>query len=116
MTIPVTADSIRSVYVLLLRFPPFCRWNLPPPEKLTFYVVPYKSEWGEYNPEKKTVRVSTVKVSTFLSLVEAVAHEMCHVRQDVSGRYPVKDVHNADFKRYAKQVCKHFPFFDPLNL
>jgi hypothetical protein len=114
--IPVTADSIRSVYVLLQAFPPFCRWSLPPPEDLTFYVVDFKSEHAEYDPNKKTIRVSTENVSTFLSLLQAVGHEMIHVRQDVSGRYPVKNVHNADFKRYARQVCKHFPFLDPLNL
>src|SRR5579859_1046609 len=115
MSVPVTADSIRSVYVLLLSFPPFSRWNLPPPEKLTFYVVPFKSEHAEYDPNKKTIRVSTARVSTFLSLLQAVSHEMVHVRQDVSGRYPVKDAHNADFQKYVKQVCKHFPFFDPKN-
>ena len=114
--IPVTAETIKSVYVLLLQFPPFSRWNLPPPEKLTFYVVDYKTEWGEYHPVKMTVRVSTENVSTFLSLLQAVAHECIHIRQDVSGRYPVKKMHNADFKRYVKQVCKHFPFLDPMNL
>lgn len=114
--IPVTADSIRSVYVLLQSLPPFNRWGLPPSTKLTFYVVPFKSEHAEYDPNKKTIRVSTARVSTFLSLLQAVAHEMCHVRQDVSNRYPVKNVHNEEFKRYARQVCKHFPFLDPLNL
>jgi len=114
--IPVTADSIRSVYVLLQSLPPFNRWDLPPSGKLTFYVVPFTSEHAEYDPNKKTIRVSTARVSTFLSLVAAVAHEMCHVRQDVSGRYPVKNAHNADFRKYVKQVCKHFPFLDPLTL
>jgi len=114
--IPVTADSIRSVYVLLQQFPPFCRWSLPPPEDLTFYVVHFKSEHAEYDPNKKTIRVSTARVSTFLSLLAAVAHEMVHLRQDVADRYPVKDMHNAEFKKCVRQICKHFPFLDPLNL
>lgn len=113
--IPVTADTIKAVYVLLRSFPPFNRWDLPAADELTFYVVDYKGEWAEYHPERKTIRVSTARVSTFLSLLQAVAHENCHLRQDISGRYPVKNAHNADFKRYAKQVCKHFPFFDPAN-
>ena len=114
--VPVTAETIKSVYVLLQSFPPFSRWNLPQAEKLTFYVVDFKGEWAQYHPEKQTIRVSTARVSTFLSLLAAVSHEMCHLRQDISGRWPAKDAHNADFKRYVKQVCKHFPFLDPLNL
>ena len=114
--IPVTADTIKSVYVMLLSFPPFCRWNLPPAENLTFYVVPFTSEHAEYDPNKKTLRVSVVRVSTFLSLIAAVAHEMAHVRQDYAGRWPVKNVHNAEFHKLTQQICKHFPFLDPLNL
>lgn len=113
--IPVTADSIRSVYVLLLAFPPFCRWSLPKSDELTFYTVDFISEEAEYDPNRNSIRVSTATVSTFLSLLAAVAHEMAHLRQNVAGRYPVKRMHNADFKKYARQICKHFPFLDPLN-
>lgn len=113
--VPVTAETVRAVYVMLLCFPPFSRWSLPPPEKVNFCVAPLKSMWGDFDPNNHTIRISTVNVTTFLSLVTAVAHEMVHLKQDVSGRWPAKDAHNADFKRMAKQVCKHFPFFDPGN-
>lgn len=113
MTIPVTAETVRAVYVCLLNFPPFNRWSLPAPDKLTFDAVPYTSEWGEYHPEKKRLRVSMAKVSTFDNLVLAVAHEMCHVKEDVSGRWAKKH-DNAYFKRLAGQVCKHF-LFDKAN-
>lgn len=105
MTIPVTADTVKAVYTCLLSFPPFCRWNLP--TDLTFEVVPYTSEWGSYHPEKKLLRISTAKVSTFQSLVIAVGHEMVHVREDVAGRWAKKH-DNAYFKKLADQVCKAF--------
>lgn len=110
--IPVTAETVRAVYVMLLSFPPFSRWNLPPPEKVNFCVAPLKSRWGDFDPNNHTIRISTVNVTTFLSLVTAVAHETVHLKQDINGRWPAKDAHNSDFKRMAKQVCKHFPFAD----
>lgn len=109
MTIPVTADTVRAVYTCLLSFPPFCRWNLPSPDKMTFEVVPYTSEWGSYHPEKMKMRISKAKVSTFQSLVLAVAHEAVHVREDVAGRWAKKH-DNAYFKKLASQVCKAFEF------
>lgn len=109
MTIPVTADTVKAVYTCLLSFPPFCRWNLPSPDKLTFDAVPYTSEWGEYHKEKKRLRVSTAKVSTFQNLVLAVAHEMVHVKEDVAGKWSQKH-DNAYFKRLAGQVCRTFEF------
>lgn len=107
--VPVTAETIRSVYVLLQTFPPFSRWHLPKAEKLNFVVAPLISMWGDYDPVSKTLRISSAKVSTFQNLVLAVAHETIHVKQDM-GKWPVKNPHNADFKRMAKQVCEAFSF------
>lgn len=111
--IPVTADTIKAVYALLRSFPPFSRWNLPLPEKMKFTVAPLKSMWGDYDPVSKTIRISSARVSTFQSLLLAVSHEMCNVRQDMI-HWPAKDPHNALFKKLAAQVCKAFEL-DPAN-
>lgn len=108
----VNAEHVLAVYKMLLSFPPFSRWHLP--DKVNTAVVPFKSFRADYDPKTHTIRVSFEKITTFHCLVEAVAHEMCHIRQDRMNRWPVGDVHNADFQRMAKQVCKHFPF-DPAN-
>lgn len=108
----VTAEHVLAVYKMLKAFPPFCRWNLP--ASVNVDVVPFKSFRADYDPTTRTIRVSFQKITTFLCLVEAVAHEMCHLRQDMIGRWPAGDAHNADFKRMARQVCKHFPY-DPGN-
>lgn len=113
--IPVTAETVRAVYVMLLSFPPFSRWNLPPADEVIFVVAPLRSRWGDFDPNNHTIRISTVNVTTFLSLVTAVAHETVHLKQDISGRWPAKDAHNTHFKKMAARVCKHFPFFDIAN-
>lgn len=111
--IPITPETVKAVYQCLLAFPPFSRWNLP--SKVVFVVEPLKSMWGDFDPNTHTIRVSTLKVTTFLSLVIVVAHEMAHLKQDIDGRWPAKDAHNAHFNRLAGKICKHFPFFDPGN-
>ena len=105
--VPVNAETVRAVYEMLTAFPPFNRWNLPAADKVNFAVAPLKSMWGDYNPQTKTLRISSAKVSSYQSLLLATAHEMVHVKQDLMG-WPAKDPHNADFKRMAAQVCKAF--------
>lgn len=109
----VNAEHVLAVCKMLLAFHPFNRWHLP--ATVNTAVVPFKSFRADYDPKTHTIRVSFEKITTFHCLVEAVAHEMIHVRQDRIGRWPVKDAHNADFRRMAKQVCEHFPF-DSANL
>ncbi len=112
--IPVTKETVEATYTWLLHFPPFNRWNLPAAERLNFAVDHLKSMWADYDPETKTVRVSSAKVSTYPSLLQAVAHEMIHVREDAVGKW--SDKHDtAFFKRSVKLVCKHWGF-DPANL
>lgn len=110
--VPITPETVKAVYVMLLSFPPFSKWNLPAANKVTFVVAPLRSRWGDFDPNNHTIRISTVNVTTFLSLVTAVAHEAVHLKQDISGRWPAKDAHNAHFKKMATRVCKHFPFAD----
>lgn len=108
--VPVNAETVRAVYTMFQAFPPFSRWGLPAADRLNFVVEPLKSRWADFSPETMTLRVSSERVSTIQSLMIAVGHEMCHVKQLVSGRWPAKDAHNAHFHQLAKQVCKAFDF------
>lgn len=108
--VPVTPESVSAVYEMLIQLPPFVKWGMPPVTKVNFAVEPLVSMWGDYDPRSKTIRISSAKVSTFTNLVLAVAHESCHVKQDFSNRWPVKDPHNAYFKKLASQVCRTYDF------
>lgn len=111
--IPVTAETVRAVYVMLTAFPPFSRWSMPAADKLNFAVEPLVSRWGDFDPRSMTLRISSARVSTYQSLLLAVCHEAVHVRQDMI-HWPAKDPHNALFKKLASQVCKAFEL-DPAN-
>ncbi len=110
--VPVTDATVEAVYKCLLKFPPFDKWKLP--ARMNFAVDHLVSKWADYDPNTKTIRVSSAKVSTFQSLVLAVAHEIVHAHQDALGRLPDKNPHNNQFGKLARQVCKHLGY-DPAN-
>lgn len=112
--LPITPTTVKATYTWLKTFPPFNKWRLPNPEKLNFSVESLKSRWADYDPETKTLRVSSARVSTYHSLIQAVAHEMIHVKEDLAGRW--SDKHDTVyFKSRCKTICKHWGF-DPNNL
>lgn len=109
----ITPEKVSAVYTMLLSMEPFCRWSLPAAKSITFAVADLKSRRGDWDPNTKTLRVSTVCITTFLGLVGVVAHEMCHVRQQKLCRLTdANDGHQTDFKKMTAQICKEFPF-DP---
>lgn len=109
----ITPEKVEAVYVMLLSLEPFNRWNLPEAKSLTFAVEDLKSRRGDWDPSTKTLRVSTICITTFLGLVGVVAHEVVHIRQQQLCRLPdATEGHNGDFKRMTAQICKEFPF-DP---
>lgn len=109
----ITPEKVRAVYQMLLQMEPFNNWTFHAVSQITFAVAPLKSRRGDWDSNTKTLRVSTVCITTFLGLVGVVAHEMIHVRQQQMCRLPDSaEGHNGDFTRMTLQICKEFPF-DP---
>jgi len=103
----VTDSAIRDAYLYLRSLPPFTRWNLPPAGDCTFGLLVGASHHAEYVKDgKHLILVNADTHITLTDMLMSVAHEMCHQRQEILGRLPlVKDSHNAEFRRMAKQVC-----------
>jgi hypothetical protein len=103
----VTDERVREAYLFLRGLPPFNRWDMPPASKCTFGLLVGASHHAEYVKDGK--HLILVNADTHITLTDtlmSVAHEMVHQRQQILGRLPlVKDSHNAEFRRMAKQVC-----------
>ena len=109
----ITIEKVRAVYTMLLQMEPFNRWSLPAENQITFALAPLTGRRGDWDPNTHTLRVSTACITTFLGLVGVVAHEICHIRQQMIGRSPeANGGHNKEFHRMAGQICKEFPFLD----
>lgn len=99
---------------MLTAFPPFNRWPMPDPKEVKFElladsdIAEYSVDWND----RITIAVNADSNLTLLQIVETVAHEMVHVRQDQLGRLPeVKQAkHNAEFRRLARLVCRDLGF------
>lgn len=108
----ITPDTMESAYRLLLTTLPFRRWRLPSPDDIEFVVTMHRDRHAHHRAYSSPagqheVAVSAHKVKSVWLLVECMAHEMVHIRQDQLG---MRDCHGAGFKRLAALVCRRHGF------
>lgn len=110
MTLKLTPERLASVYTMLLAWPPFNRWNLPKTDEVKFRVLRTKHWDADWWIEggKHHVRVSEGRASHLTTIVQAMAHEMIHVKQHGDGSETKGVEHNADFQRIAQNLCKQY--------
>lgn len=109
MSLPLTPAILEAGYEFLRATPPFRSWKLPHGEEVEFHVTRHRDREGDhctyrYRPDH-VVRVSAHFISATSPLLAVLAHEMIHVRQAMK-KTARPGVHNAEFKRIAKTICK----------
>src|SRR5262245_60154554 len=95
-----------ATYEYLRGTKPFNRWKLPHGSGIKFGLLRLPETCGDYLylRGQHRIRISPLKIGNTLYLIETMAHEMTHLRQQMLvGR----SNHGALFKRLAAQVCKH---------
>lgn len=117
MTLPLTKEMLATAYDFLASTPPFNRWNLPDSEDVVFNVGKALDCFAHYQWDgtRHTITVSSRAVAHTITLVNAMAHEIVHLHLFATNQESLRSGprhHNAAFKRYAAQVCKHHGF-DP---
>lgn len=101
----VTEDRIRDAYLYLRTLPPFSRWALPPAGECNFGLL-HGSDHAEYLKDgKHWIRVNAATHITLMETLRTVAHEMCHLRQQLRNGVMPAEPHNAEFRRLRKSVC-----------
>lgn len=105
---------VRAAYTMFRSLPPFCRWNLPSPEQVKFSVNSIRKEYGRYESPGKHHRISVSRhnVKSFHALAITVAHEIIHLRQELTKTHSDRSQHNRAFVRTAKHVCRSLGFND----
>lgn len=104
----LTPEMLAAAYDYLQTTPPFCNWNLPDSEDVTFKVFRSRTrcaDWGKVNG-RHVIRISAHHIKRTNSLMETMAHEMLHVHEDhnnCSGR----GMHSAAFVEWAREVCEY---------
>jgi len=108
----LTPLTMQIAYDFLCCTSPFRDWDLPGSEDVDFVVIQTKAEFGRCKKIKGRYRieVSSVRHSRTVHWLETLAHEICHIRQDMIE--PSTPHHGTLFQELARQVC-HQHGFDP---
>lgn len=111
----LTPDLCRAAYDALNLTKPFCDWNLPHGEDVTFKVLRTPLFYADHSKEprkpKSTIRISSAKVSTWHRLIAVLAHEMVHLYLD-HNQLNTRRHHGKAFQKSAAAVCRHHRDFD----
>lgn len=108
----LTPAILKANYNYLKETPPFRRWGLPEGDEISWFVTNTKKHEGEcsirrYKDNRRKpihrISISAALIKASDSLTQVMAHEMCHLRNDMVG---VKSHHGYEFKRLAKMVCR----------
>lgn len=114
MGIKIDLPLVEAVYDMLRLTAPFKRWRLPEADAISFAISRDNNTRGEFhmtgvNKDVPVVTVNEKHHTTIQELMRTVAHEMCHLHEQLHGTR--KDVHHgAFFNRAADQVCKAHNF------
>ena len=107
----LTPEMLEGSYNLLLTTPPFRGWKLPPSDDVTFSVVATRGDYAThtFDATGHKIEVSYKNVHQLGTLIEKMAHEMCHMRE-VKLKVRRDVGHGHVFNKLADQVCRHHKF------
>ena len=110
MSLPLTPALLRAAYEYLRATPPFRGWGMPTGSAVKFQVLRTKDRHGDHygfvGQPGHVIRISAGRIGRTHSLMEVMAHEMIHARQQERKTYTANTQHNAEFHKLAAVVCK----------
>lgn len=106
--ITLNPEILARAYDYLQSTQPFCKWNLPDSDDITFKVIRTKKLFGQHYRlnGKHVLEVSSGMHGHSNTLLSTIAHEMIHIHQDEAGMSRRGTEHNAAFHKLASRVCK----------
>ena len=110
MSLHPNHDTMVDAYDLLRGTLPFRRWKLPHSDDVEFHCVPLAGNaqaehYVRSDNERHVFRLNPKRHGTIFSVLQTMAHEMCHMREYQLGSRR-KGCHGALFNRLADQVCR----------
>lgn len=101
----LTPEMLAAAYDYLQTTPPFCSWNLPESEDITFKTMRHKINAADWSRDggRHIIRVNLWHTTTD-ALMMRLAHEMIHAHEDHNS-CGTRGEHSAAFKEWAREVC-----------
>ena len=116
----ITEQNIANLYSVLIEFPIFDEYKLPPASKVDFVIVHDDSMCGQYEPpeqgEPHIITISTAKCGHLDTVMKTLCHEIihmiCYLESPKTEKYTS---HKGLFFKLQKRVANHLGF-DPKEL
>jgi hypothetical protein len=105
----ITDQTVKAIYVMLRKLPPFNQWGLPPASKIKFKAIENYKLMGEMNVKPFKMNIGTNHHDHFVTFVTTVAHEMIHLSLYLEG-VPSYNTHGRKFKEKSHQVGSLYGF------
>lgn len=104
MALRLRRDAIAAAYEYLRVSDPFRGWRLPPSDGVRFKIVRDPKMFADFVAKNGvyTIRISAARNGHTSTLLGTLAHEMIHLRQELTGD---REIHGPRFQRMAARVC-----------
>ncbi len=112
----LTPEMLEGAYEYLRVSPPFCHWDLPHADHVSFRVLGAKDRFGHFRGRHRKaqgddgfseIAISAGLVKSTDLLISTMAHEMIHQHQQRTRTETSNTEHNAQFIKLARQVCRY---------
>lgn len=118
MALRLTPRMLEAAYEYLRTTPPFRGWKLPHADDIEFKVTRQMYPQAFYEKycytDHHIIAMSDVRIGHTVNVMDVMAHEMIHLRQEITKTTTANTEHNAEFDRLSRVVCRHHGF-DPKN-
>jgi hypothetical protein len=116
----ITENNIANLYSVLIEFPVFDEYKLPPASKVDFVVVHDDTMCGQYEPpeagESHIITISTAKCGHLDTVIKTLCHEIIHMICYLESPKTEKYVsHKGLFLKLQKRIANHLGY-DPKEL
>ena len=109
MALSLTPHMLVAAYEYLRTTPPFRGWKLPEADDIEFQVTGHSDREGHYTrwigTDHHFICISGKRIAFTDSLMQAMAHEMIHLRQALARTETPNTEHNSEFKTIARRAC-----------
>lgn len=109
MSVLITEETVKAIYIMLRKLPPFNQWGLPPASKIKFSVKSEYKVMGELHVRPYKMKFGTEYQEHFETIVTTVAHEMIHLALYLEG-VPSYNMHIRKFKEKSHEVGALYGF------
>jgi len=105
----ITDKTVKAIYIMLRKLPPFNKWELPPASKIKFKVIQDYKFMGELDVKPYRMKFGSNHQEHFETIVTTIAHEMIHLSLYLEG-VPSYNIHTRKFKEKAHEIGVLFGF------